>query len=29
MKFFLGTKKGCGRWFYLCSVKRKEVWVSS
>ena len=28
MKFFLGTKKDCGRPYFLCSVKRKEVWVS-
>ena len=28
MKFFFGTKKDCGRPYFLCSVKRKEVWVS-
>ena len=24
----MGTKKDCGRAYFLCSVKRKEVWVS-
>ena len=28
MKIFFGTKKDCGRPYFLCSVKRKEVWVS-
>ncbi len=27
MKIFIGTKKDCGRPYFLCSVKRKEVWV--